>query len=154
MPDIGPEPVVPRTPHARAASLSRYVGALTLLGVGADHIEQYYVDSYRFIPTIGTLFALNFIAATIVGLGLVAGLHRVWGQWGTRLVTLLALSGIGIAASSLAGLLLSERGSGLFGFTEIGYRTPVVVSIVLELAATLSLAANLVLTQRLSTTLA
>jgi hypothetical protein len=28
----------------RSASLVRYLGALALLAVGVDHIEQYYVD--------------------------------------------------------------------------------------------------------------
>src|SRR5205823_6518768 len=51
-----------------AATAARYVGALALLAVGIDHIEQYYGDFYRAIPTIGTLFVLNFISALIVGL--------------------------------------------------------------------------------------
>jgi hypothetical protein len=43
------------------------------------------------------------------------------------------MSGIGIAAGSLAGLLVSESG-GLFGFMEQGYREAIVLSIVLEVA--------------------
>ena len=37
--------------------LLRFAGALALLGVGIDHIVEYYGDSYSVIPTIGTLFA-------------------------------------------------------------------------------------------------
>ena len=47
---------------------TRLIGALGLLATGYIHAEQYYVADYRFIPTIGTLFLLNFIAAPILGL--------------------------------------------------------------------------------------
>ena len=47
-----------RSQLATAATAARYVGALALLAVGIDHIEQYYVDYYRAVPTIGTLFSL------------------------------------------------------------------------------------------------
>ena len=112
---------------------ARYLGALALFGVGIDHIEQYYVDFYSVIPTIGTLFALNFGSATVVALGLLEPLERLPGRWGTAALALLAISGIGIAAGSLAGLLISENG-GLFGFMEQGYREAIVLSIVLEVA--------------------
>lgn len=119
-------------------SLARYLGALALLGVGVDHIEQYTVDLYSTVPTIGTLFLLNFVSATLVSLGLVAPVRRLAGRWATMLLALLAVSGIGIAAGSLAGLLISENG-GLFGFVEHGYREAIVVSIVLEVATMLLL---------------
>jgi hypothetical protein len=48
-----------------------------------------------------------------------------------RLPALLALSGVGIAAGSIVGLLISET-SGLFGFTENGYRSTIVLSLVFE----------------------
>jgi len=115
------------------ARLTRYLGALALLGVGVDHIEQYYVDSYSVIPTIGTLFAMNFASATLLTVGLLAPVRRIAGRWAARVLALLALGGIGIAAGSLAGLLLLENG-GLFGFMEQGYREAIVLSIVLEVA--------------------
>jgi hypothetical protein len=117
---------------------ARYLGALALLGVGIDHIEQYYVDFYSVIPTIGTLFALNFASATVVALGLLAPLERFAGRWATAAPALLAIGGIGIAAGSLAGLLVSENG-GLFGFMEQGYREAIVLSIVLEVATVILL---------------
>jgi hypothetical protein len=119
--------------RAAVARLGRYLGALALLGVGIDHIEQYYVDSYSAIPTIGTLFALNFASAAVVALGLVTPVGRIAGRWAAALLALLAVSGIGIAAGSLAGILVSESG-GLFGFMERGYREAIVLSIVLEVA--------------------
>jgi hypothetical protein len=120
--------------RATLARLGRYLGALALLGVGVDHIEQYYADFYSAIPTIGTLFVLNFASATLVTLGLVAPLERIAGRRraGSALA-LLAIGGIGIAAGSLAGLLISENG-GLFGFMEQGYREAIMISIVLEVA--------------------
>jgi hypothetical protein len=128
--------------RATVARLTRYLGALALLGVGVDHIEQYYVDSYSVIPTIGTLFALNFASATLVTLGLVAPLKRLAGRWTGAVLTLLAVGGIGIAAGSLAGLLISENGA-LFGFMEQGYREAIVISIVLEAATVILLGAFL-----------
>jgi hypothetical protein len=113
------------------ARLGRYLGALALLGVGVDHIQQYSADSYSAIPTIGTLFALNFASATIVGVALVAPVRRLAGRWAEAVLAVLAVGGIGIAAGSLAGLLISES-SGLFGFMEQGYRAAIVTSIVLE----------------------
>jgi hypothetical protein len=123
--------------RAALARLGRYLGALALLGVGIDHIEQYYVDFYSAIPTIGTLFFLNFVSATLVAAGLLAPVRRIAGRGAAAILAVLAVSGIGIAVGSLAGLLISEKG-GLFGFMEHGYRQAIVVSIVLE-AATIAL---------------
>jgi hypothetical protein len=128
----------------RAASLMRYLGALALLAVGIDHIEQYYVDYYRAVPTIGTLFVLNFVSALLVSLCLVAPVRRIAGRFAGRVLTLLALGGIAIAGGTLAGLLISENG-GLFGFMEQGYRGAIVLSIVFDVAAVAFLAAFLAL---------
>ena len=38
---------------------ARYAGALALLGVGLDHLEQFWVDSCSAVPTMSTLSALN-----------------------------------------------------------------------------------------------
>lgn len=131
----------------RSTSLLRYLGALALLAVGVDHIEQYYVDYYRAVPTIGTLFLLNFVSALVVALGLMAPVRLIAGGFADRLRTLLALSGIGIAGGTLAGLFVSENG-GLFGFTEVGYRGAIVLSIVLEATTVVLLGAFLFLRSR------
>jgi hypothetical protein len=143
----GPLPIAPswlRSPAHRGviARLGRYLGALALLGVGVDHIQQYSADSYSAIPTIGTLFALNFASATIVGVALVAPVRRLAGRWADAVLAVLAVGGIGIAAGSLAGLLISES-SGLFGFMEQGYRAAIVTSIVLEVVTMFLLGAFL-----------
>ena len=130
------------TPTRLVASWSRHLGALALLGVGLDHLEQFSVDSYSVIPTIGTLFALNFAAAALLACALVAPVQRLPGLAGRLALPLLCAGGIGLAAGSLAALLVSEDG-GLFGFTETGYRPAIVLSIALEVATVVLLGAHL-----------
>ena len=113
------------------ARLARYLGAAALLAVGLDHLQQRSAAHYAAIPTIGTLFLLNFVSATIVAVGLAMPLERLRGPAGRRLPALLALSGIGIAAGAVAGLLISET-TGLFGFAEDGYRSAIVLSLMFE----------------------
>src|SRR6476646_5386812 len=134
--------------ESRSASFMRYVGALALIAVGVDHIQQYYVDYYRAVPTIGTLFLLNFISALLVGLALLVPVRRIACRYANRLVTLFAVSGIAIAAGTLGGLLISENG-GLFGFMEVGYRGAIVLSIVFDATTVLLLTTFLALTVHL-----
>jgi hypothetical protein len=129
---------------ASTATVMRYLGALAVLAVGVDHLEQYYVDYYRAVPTIGTLFMLDFISATVIAVGLMLPLRQLTSRFGDRLFTLLALAGIGIGAGTLAGLLASEN-AGLFGFMEVGYRSAIVLSIVFDVAAIALLSAFLAL---------
>jgi hypothetical protein len=126
---------------------TRSVGALALLAVGLDHLQQAVVDHYSAIPTIGTLFVLNFAAAAVVAGGLFAPVQRLPGRVGEVAVPALCLAGIGVAAGSLAGLLLSES-SGLFGFIENGYRAAIVVSIALESLTVVLLGAHLAVARR------
>jgi hypothetical protein len=121
----------------------RYLGAAALLGVGIDHIQQYFGASYSFIPTIGTLFVLNFASAVLLAAGLVAPLERIFARAGKPILGFLAVSGIGVAMGSLIALLISEQ-TPLFGFMESGYRQAIVISIVLEVSAALMLGAFLV----------
>ena len=97
----------------------RVLGALSLLAVGAVHLQQYF-ELYSSIPTIGTLFVLSFAGATAIGLGLLAPVERQLGRWGGPAVTLLSLGGIALAATAFVFLLISER-TPLFGFMEPGY---------------------------------
>jgi hypothetical protein len=97
----------------------RATGALSLLAVGAVHLQQ-YMKIYYSVPTIGTMFVLNFIGATAIGLGLLAPVERLFGRWGSRILALLALGGIGLALTTYAFLLVSER-TPLFGFQEAGF---------------------------------
>ena len=116
------------------ATAARYFGALAVLATGVLHLQQYYGQNYSTIPTIGTLFFLNFVSAVVVAVGLIAPLERVAGRYADAIRALFAVGGIGIAAGSLVGLFVSES-SGLFGFVEHGYRTAIVLAILAEAAA-------------------
>ena len=135
--------LIARSSRARLAV--RALGAILLLFVGADHYYEYSVDHYSALPTIGTLFVLNFISATVIGLILLAPLHRVFHRFGDAALGLAAISGFGIAAFSLAALLVSEQ-TKLFGFMESNYRPAILVAIASEAAAAVCLALLLVLT--------
>jgi hypothetical protein len=124
------------------AQASRSLGALAVLATGVAHIEQYSVDNYSTVPTIGTLFLLNFIGAIVIGVGLIAPLRRVTGRYTDAVRALVAVGGIGLGVLSLAALFVSESG-GLFGFVEHGYRMAIVVAIVAEAGATVFLVAFL-----------
>jgi len=124
--------LMPTRSHARLAV--RMLGALLLLFVGADHYYEYSVDQYSVLPTIGTLFLLNFISATAVGLLLLAPLGRLFHRFGGAALQIAAVSGFGIAATSLVALLVSEQ-TKLFGFMESNYRPAILVAIASEAAA-------------------
>ena len=135
-----------RLPVSRRSIVARsfrYLGALAVLATGVAHIEQYAVDNYSTVPTIGTLFLLNFIAAIVIAVGLIAPLRRATGRYTVLARAMIAVGGIGLAVLSLAALFVSET-SGLFGFVEHGYRMAIVVAIVAEAAATVFLVAFLV----------
>jgi hypothetical protein len=119
--------------------IARVVGALAVLAIGAVHLQQYEM-LYSAIPTIGTLFVLNFAAATVVGLGLLAPLETVFGgRWGGAAVGLLTLAGVALAATSFAFLAISEH-TPLFGFMEPGYDpTAILASRVAEAVTIVSL---------------
>jgi hypothetical protein len=126
------------------ARLALWTGALAVLATGLDHLEEYAANQFSTVPTIGTLFLLNFIASTVVAGGLVLPLQRIWGHRAAYARALLALTGIGIAAMSLIGLWISERSS-LFGVSDHGYRPAIVAAIVAEAASIVALSAYLAL---------
>jgi hypothetical protein len=123
-------------------NMLRYAGAAALLAVGIDHLQQYFGALYSTIPTIGTLFALNFTGSVVVAAGLAAPVERVFPRLRKPILGFLA-SGIGIALGSLVALLVTEQ-TPLFGFMASGYRQAIVVSIVLEVATVLLLGAFLI----------
>jgi hypothetical protein len=119
---------------------ARLLGALSILTVGGVHLQQYVGANYSVVPTIGTLFLLNAIGSAVVGLGLLVPLGLVLGEKRSSLaIGVLAAAGAAIAVGSLVALFISESGA-LFGFSEYGYRTVIVVTIVAEAVATLILA--------------
>jgi hypothetical protein len=119
---------VERERRARASLwyAARVLGALALLSVGAVHLQQ-YLYLYSTIPTIGTLFVLNFVGATLIGLALLAPSERLLGRFGRAAVDLLALGGAGLAATAFVFLYVSER-TPLFGFEEPGYDPPAILA--------------------------
>jgi hypothetical protein len=122
------------------------LGAILLLFVGADHYYEYAVDDYSVVPTIGTLFLLNFISATTIGLILLAPLDRMRNRHGRLALQLAALSGFGVAFTSLIALLVSEQ-TKLFGFMESNYRPAIIVAIASEAAAAFFLALLFILSR-------
>ena len=131
--------------HRRStiARIALYLGAASLVVSGVDHINEYYANDFRTVPTIGVLFLLNFVAAVVVAVGLIAPIGRIAGRYADAVRAVLAVAGIGIAALSLGALFVSESSS-LFGFTENGYRMAIVVAIASEVAAVLFLVIYLV----------
>jgi hypothetical protein len=99
--------------------VTRALGAVAVLIVGAIHLHE-YLGPYHSVPTIGTLFLVNFVGASVVGLALLAPLEHLAGRLGGAAVALAAAGGIVLAGTSLVMLLVSER-TPLFGFEEGGY---------------------------------
>ena len=124
--------------------LTLWLGALAVLATGADHLDEYAANGFNTVPTIGTLFLLNFIAATVVGLGLLLPWGHITKRFAAPIRGLLAISGIGIAALSGIALWISETSS-LFGFTDHGFRPTIVVAIVAEAVAVVALGTYLAL---------
>lgn len=113
----------------------RTIGAIAVLVTGAVHLQQYLY--WPPLPIISPLFLLNFAGATLIGLGLLVPAAR------TRPVhALLALGGVGLAATSIVFLLISEH-QPLFGFQEHGYRAAIVIALAAEAIAVVALVAYL-----------
>jgi hypothetical protein len=120
----------------RAPAMLRIIGAIAVLVVGAVHLQQ-YLSGYDAVSIIGPLFVFNFAGATAIGLGLLVPVARLRPVHGP-----LALGGIGLAATSIVFLLISEH-QPLFGFQEHGYRTAIVIALAAEAIAVVTLAAYL-----------
>lgn len=126
--------------------LLRVLGALTLLAVGAVHLQQYFAVYYYVVPVIGPLFALNFAGAVIMGVLLLLPterlVNRLAGGGGQVAIALLAVGGMALAALSIAFLFVSEVGI-LFGFHEHGYRPAILAALAAEAATIILLGAYL-----------
>jgi hypothetical protein len=126
----------PGDPARRVPTILRTIGAIAVLVVGGVHLQQ-YLSGYSAISIIGPLFVLNFVGATVIGLGLLVPAARLRTVHG-----LLALGGIGLAATSIVFLFISEH-QPLFGFHEHGYRAAIVIALAAEAVTIVSLAAYL-----------
>jgi hypothetical protein len=121
-----------------AGEVARYLGAVSILVVGAVHAQQYYGAYFNVVPTIGTLFLLSFIGSGVTGVVLLAPVRRLGRNIGDLILVLAALGAIGIAVGSFASLLVSEY-TPLFGFMESGYRLAVVLALVFDALTTVFL---------------
>jgi hypothetical protein len=126
-----------RRRHRRevAAEIARYLGAVSILLVGAVHAQQYYDAYFSFVPTIGTLFLLSFIGSGVVGVVLFAPVRLLGQRVGDTILALAALGAISIALGTLVSLLVSEY-TPLFGFMESGYRLAVVLTLLFDVLTT------------------
>ena len=143
-------PALPAQPRRRAElalATTRYLGALSILAVGAVHAQQYYAAYFKVVPTIGTLFALSFIGSGVLGAVLIAPAHRLGRDRGDLILVLAALGSIGIAVGSLASLLYSEYAP-LFGFMESGYRLAIVLALLFDVLTTVFLGAFVLMVVR------
>jgi hypothetical protein len=107
----------------------RPLGALLVVGVGAVHLQQYvsFIDG---VPTVGVLFLLNSFAAGAVCLMLASPFTLAP-----------AASGIALSVGSLISIAIARyAGSGLFDYREPTWRAPIVIAVVLEVAAVVVLA--------------
>ncbi len=84
----------------------RLAGAACLLGTAGIHLDL-YLTGYRRIPTIGTLFLAQVVAAFVLSTLVLVLPSRI-----------VALLGAGFAVATLGGYILSLW-VGLFGFNEI-----------------------------------
>jgi hypothetical protein len=113
------------------AQVARYLGAVSILLVGAVHAQQYYEAYFSVVPTIGTLFLLSFIGAGVVGTVLFLPVRRLGRNLGDLILSLAALGAIGIALGTLVSLLISEYRP-LFGFMESGYRLAIELTLLFD----------------------
>ena len=117
--------------HLDVAEVARYLGAASILLVGAVHAQQYYDAYFSVVPTIGTLFLLSFIGSAVTGVALLAPVGRLGRRAGDVILVFAAFGAVGIAAGSLVSLLVSEY-TPLFGFMESGYRLAIVLALIFD----------------------
>jgi hypothetical protein len=94
------------TVNGIAATAAFVVGGILIVSSSYIHFHLWQKLGYRNIPTIGPLFLAQSIAGLLLGL-VVMAVRSVW----------VAILGVGFAASTMAGFLVSEQ-HGLFGFKD------------------------------------
>src|SRR3954471_23334423 len=114
-----------RSPPATSSSApAAYAAGAALLAVEAGvHIQQYGVI-FHAVSWVGPLFLANAAACLMVIAGLASSRTR----------EIAALAGIVVSAVALGSLVVSY-GQGIFGWQEVGFRTPVALAMVSEAAA-------------------
>jgi hypothetical protein len=130
-----------------AVEVTRFLGAVSVLIVGAVHAQQYYDAYFSVVPTIGTLFLLSFIGSAVVGAVLLAPVRLLGRKISDPVLVLAALCAIGIALGSVVSLLISEYRP-LFGFMESGYRLAIVLALASDAATAVFLGAFVLIVAR------
>jgi hypothetical protein len=120
-----------KTVLAAAVPAAYALGGLMLAGEAAVHVQQ-YVAIFHEVNWVGPLFLANAAACLLAVVGL---LYR-------RTRTVAALAGVVISVVALGSLVVSY-GQGLFGWHEGGFRTPIALVTIAEVAAVLLLSAAL-----------
>ena len=138
---------VRRSSREVTGEIARYLGALSILLVGAVHAQQYYEAYFSVVPTIGTLFLLSFIGAGVLGTVLLAPVRRLGRLVGDLILAVAALGAISIALGTLVSLLVSEY-TPLFGFMESGYRLAIVLTLLFDVLTTAFLGVFLLIVGR------
>ncbi len=116
---------------AAAVPAAYAIGALLLVGEGTVHVQQYF-SLFHEVSWIGPLFLANAAACLVT----IAGLAY------PRTRAVAALAGVVISAVALLSLVISY-GTGLFGWQEVGFRTPIALAAIFEVGAVVFLSAAL-----------
>jgi hypothetical protein len=116
---------------AAAAPAAYALGAIALAGEAVVHVQQFF-DGFSDVRWIGPLFLANAVAIVVVIAGLARPRTRGPAAW----------AGVTISAVALGSLIISY-GNGLFGWHEGGFRTPIAIAMVAEVAAIVLLTAAL-----------
>lgn len=110
-----------------AASAAYGLGAVALTAEAVVHVQQ-FASQFSGVRWIGPLFIANAVALAVVLAGLAVARTRV----------VAALAGVAISAVALGSLVISY-GTGLFGWQEIGFRTPIAIAMIAEVTAVILL---------------
>ena len=102
------------------------IAAVLVLAGGAVHLDLWR-GGYKGIPYIGPLFLVNVISSVAVATALVLRRGRF-----------VVIAGAGLAAGSLAGLVMS-RTVGLLGFMEAGWTVEAMRTVAAEVGTLVSL---------------
>lgn len=127
-----------------AAPLVAVAAAFVLAG-GAIHLRQ-WLDYYRHIPAsipgaavVRIGFPLNTAASLALAGALIATIFRF-----RRLAPMVLAAALGFQTASLAALVLTRSGRGLFGWVELGWAGAPTLTRALELGAITALVAAVV----------
>jgi hypothetical protein len=107
------------------------VAAVALADEAVVHVQQYF-SLYHGVRWIGPLFLLDALGCVAVIAALAFARTR----------DLAAMVGVLVSALALGGLVVSY-GRGLFGWQEAGFKAPVELVVIFEVAAVVLLAAAL-----------